>query len=235
MGTTPTYALRYPESVDAANVPVDMQELATDVDTVINNQITPLNQRVTTLESQFAGFSPADPGDLKLSARPTPPAGWLLCDGAAVSRTTYSVLFAAIGIDYGPGDGSTTFNLPDYRGRAPVGVGVHTDVNARGANDGALAANRRPRHRHTVNDPQHAHGVNDPTHTHGGAFYRDYAPGGTYGTPAAAGNNRMYGIDAAGTGIGIAGAATGVSVGPQSGAEPVDSGGYQTCNVFIKT
>ena len=44
------------------------------------------------------------------------PSGWLECDGAAVSRTTYSDLFTAIGTDYGVGDGSTTFNLPDFRG-----------------------------------------------------------------------------------------------------------------------
>ena len=46
----------------------------------------------------------------------TPPTGWLKANGAAVSRTTYSALFAAIGTLYGPGDGSTTFNLPDLRG-----------------------------------------------------------------------------------------------------------------------
>ncbi|MFP4512090.1 MAG: phage tail protein [Acidimicrobiales bacterium] len=53
------------------------------------------------------------PGDVRMSARDTPPSGWLLCDGSAVSRTTYSDLFDAIGEDYGTGDGSTTFNLPD--------------------------------------------------------------------------------------------------------------------------
>lgn len=46
----------------------------------------------------------------------TEPAGWLECDGAAISRTTYSDLFAVISDDYGAGDGSTTFNLPDLRG-----------------------------------------------------------------------------------------------------------------------
>jgi len=44
----------------------------------------------------------------------TPPAGWLLCDGSAVSRTTFSNLFNAIGVLYGVGDGSTTFNLPKF-------------------------------------------------------------------------------------------------------------------------
>jgi len=42
--------------------------------------------------------------------------GWLSCDGSAVSRTTYALLFAAIGTTYGPGDGSTTFTVPDLRG-----------------------------------------------------------------------------------------------------------------------
>ncbi len=44
----------------------------------------------------------------------TPPAGWLLCDGAAISRTTFSNLFGVIGVLYGVGDGSTTFNLPKF-------------------------------------------------------------------------------------------------------------------------
>lgn len=51
----------------------------------------------------------------------TTPPGWLLCNGQAVSRTTYALLFAAIGTAYGVGDGSTTFNLPDARGRALFG------------------------------------------------------------------------------------------------------------------
>lgn len=49
------------------------------------------------------------------------PSGWLLCDGSAVSRTTYSTLYAIVGTAFGVGDGSTTFNLPDLRGRVPVG------------------------------------------------------------------------------------------------------------------
>lgn len=49
------------------------------------------------------------------------PAGWLLCFGQAVSRTTYSALFAVLGTSYGAGDGSTTFNVPDKRGRISVG------------------------------------------------------------------------------------------------------------------
>jgi microcystin-dependent protein len=55
-------------------------------------------------------------GEVKLWAgavSPAPPNGLLLCDGSAISRTTYSDLFALIGVTYGSGDGTTTFNLPD--------------------------------------------------------------------------------------------------------------------------
>lgn len=61
----------------------------------------------------------------------TPPSAWLLCAGQAVSRTTYADLFTAIGTTYGSGDGSTTFNLPDLRGRAPRGK---DDMNGTAAN-----------------------------------------------------------------------------------------------------
>lgn len=74
------------------------------------------------------------PGDLIFSAAATRP-GALLADGSAVSRTTYAALFNLIGTTYGAGDGSTTFNLPDYRGRVIVGVGTGTGLTAR-----ALAA-----------------------------------------------------------------------------------------------
>jgi len=56
------------------------------------------------------------PGTVMAYAASTIPEGYLLCDGSSVSRNTYANLFAAIGTTYGPGDGSTTFNLPDYRG-----------------------------------------------------------------------------------------------------------------------
>ena len=58
----------------------------------------------------------------------TIPAGFLLCDGRAVSRTTYAALFGVIGTTYGSGDGTTTFNLPDLRGRVPVGVDSDTNL-----------------------------------------------------------------------------------------------------------
>lgn len=57
-----------------------------------------------------------DVGQVSAFARNSPPTGWLRCNGADVSRTTYDRLFSAIGTTFGPGDGSTTFGLPDMRG-----------------------------------------------------------------------------------------------------------------------
>lgn len=56
-------------------------------------------------------------------AMETPPAGWLLCYGQAVSRSTYAALYAAVGDTWGAGNGTTTFNLPDFRDRVRAGLG----------------------------------------------------------------------------------------------------------------
>jgi microcystin-dependent protein len=56
------------------------------------------------------------PGFIAQFAGSTAPAGWLICDGSAVSRTTYAKLFAVIGTTYGEGDGNTTFNIPNFAG-----------------------------------------------------------------------------------------------------------------------
>lgn len=69
------------------------------------------------------------------------PSGWLLCDGTAVSRTTYSGLYSSIGTTYGVGDNSTTFNLPDLRGRVPVGSGQGKED---GASDPVAGTATRP-------------------------------------------------------------------------------------------
>ncbi len=96
--------------------------------------------------------APWSPGNYKLHAGSTLETGWLWCDGTAVSRTTYAALFAVIGTTYGAGDGVNTFNVPDLRGRSPVGLGTHADVNALGDNDGiAVVGNRTPKHAHPQN------------------------------------------------------------------------------------
>lgn len=68
----------------------------------------------------------------------TPPTGWLLQDGSAISRTTYAALFAIVGTTFGIGDGSTTFNLPTRAGKIPVGYnGSDSDYNAVGKTGGS--------------------------------------------------------------------------------------------------
>lgn len=62
-------------------------------------------------------------GDIKPSLQSANHGNWLLCDGQAVSRTDYAALFALIGTNFGVGDGVTTFNVPDYRGKFLRGLG----------------------------------------------------------------------------------------------------------------
>ena len=93
-------------------------------------------------------------GIIHAYAGSTAPDGYLMCDGSAVSRTTYAALFAAIGTTYGAGNGSTTFNLPDLQGRFPLGAGAGDGLTARtvGQKDGeeghAITIEEMPSHRH---------------------------------------------------------------------------------------
>ena len=85
----------------------------------------------------------------------SPPTGWLLCDGTAVSRSTYSTLFGIVGTFYGVGDNSTTFNVPNLKGRVPVGLdSTQTEFDTRGETGGAkthtLTAAEIPGHTHQV-------------------------------------------------------------------------------------
>jgi len=96
------------------------------------------------------------PGIILPYAGTAAPDGALLCQGQAVSRTTYDRLYALIANTYGAGDGSTTFNVPDLQGRIPVGKGSGAGTTALGANEGLALASRRPHHRHTVTD-SHVH------------------------------------------------------------------------------
>lgn len=94
-------------------------------------------------------------GSISMYAGSTAPTGYLLCDGSAVSRTTYSALFTAIGTAYGAGDGSTTFNVPNLKGRVPVGYdSSQTEFNALGKTGGAkthtLTVAQLPSHSHAI-------------------------------------------------------------------------------------
>jgi microcystin-dependent protein len=66
------------------------------------------------------------------------PTGWVLCDGAAISRSTFAALFAVISTTYGVGDGSTTFNVPDLRQRFPLGKATSGTGSTLGGTGGAI-------------------------------------------------------------------------------------------------
>ena len=77
----------------------------------------------TKLDSIYAPLNGVVPaGTIVMWGGSTAPSGWLLCNGSIVSRTTYSALFKAIGTTYGSGNGSTTFGLPNFKRRFPLGV-----------------------------------------------------------------------------------------------------------------
>jgi microcystin-dependent protein len=102
------------------------------------------------------------PGVIKMYGGPTAPAGYLLCDGSTVSRTTYQDLYNVIGTTFGTGDGGgTTFSLPDFRMRFPIGAGTSkARGGVEGPPGGVAEASRGPRHQH-----QHSHA--GPSHDHG--------------------------------------------------------------------
>lgn len=110
------------------------------------------------------------------------PTGWLLCDGSAVSRTTYASLFSILGTSCGAGDGSTTFNLPGMAGLFPLGKTASGPGSVLGGTGGALD--------HTHSTPNHSHGiVGSPTTGYapeeggtGAPTGTDTSGGGTSGT-----------------------------------------------------
>lgn len=153
-------------------------------------------------------------GVINMWGTATAPTGYLLCAGAAVSRSTYAALFAVIGTTFGVGDGTTTFNVPNYTSRMPYG----TTLASTGGSADAIVVS----HTHTATST-----VTDPTHQHGSLL-------GGYGT---SGGGLGYGTqgggvtDLASTGITVAttNTSTGVS-GTNANLPP-----YLGINFIIKT
>ena len=88
------------------------------------------------------------------------PTNWLICNGQAISRTTYSELFSVIGTTYGEGDGSTTFNVPDFSSRVPQGIGEGVDENGVTKNTTLGQTYGEYEHKLTIDEmPTHSHGL----------------------------------------------------------------------------
>lgn len=96
-------------------------------------------------------------GTIAMWPTATAPSGWLLANGAAVSRTTYAALFAIVGTVFGVGDGSTTFNVPNYMTRVPVGSGSGYALGSTGGSADATLVSHT--HTATVTDPGHNHTI----------------------------------------------------------------------------
>jgi microcystin-dependent protein len=130
-------------------------------------------------------------GEIKLFSHNTSPLphSWVFCHGQALSRIKYQRLFSAIGVSFGGGDGQTTFNVPDFRGRFPLGLNPAQNQvagkNTGGSSTQTLTVDQMPAHKHdqgtlvTASAGDHVHSVNDPGHNHGGST--DSRPGGAGG------------------------------------------------------
>lgn len=143
----------------------------------------------TAAEAGLATTEQGNPsGAIIMYGGSSAPSGWLTCDGSLVSRTTYSALFGIIGTTFGIGDGSTTFALPDMRGRVPVGVesgsysgsprnpNNNTLGSSAGVDSTQLTTSHIPSHVHggtAESSGSHSHTVTgttttDGSHSHGG-------------------------------------------------------------------
>lgn len=165
------------------------------------------------------------------------PSGWLLCNGVAVSRTTYAGLFAVLSTTYGIGDGSTTFNLPNLLGRVPVGRDAgQTEFDVLGETGGAkthiLTTTEMPAHTHTQD-----------AHSHGAGSYDVYATTGQFlraKNLSATGGGTTYGVWSNGTEdgdayiIGTSAGATATNQNAGSGAAHNNLPPYLVLNYIIK-
>ena len=163
-----------------------------------SNLITGLGNGVSAQDavtlSQLNAVNSVITGSIQMWPTASAPTGYLLCAGSAVSRTTYAALFAVIGTTFGVGDGSTTFNLPNYTNKFPYG----TTLGATGGSADAVVVSHT--HTATVTDPSHSH-------TYSGA--NNIGQGGS-GVNVLDGSNTHY-TAAASTGISVSNSTTGVS------------------------
>lgn len=149
-------ALSNPSAANTLNSPSHSSQHANANDAIeaLEAKVGVDNSGVTTsLDYKTRIWNPI--GEITIWATSSAPTGWLVCDGSAVSRSTYSALFAIIGTTYGVGDGSTTFNLPNLKGRVVVGrdaADSDWDVlgETRGSKTHTLVEAEIPVHTHSI-------------------------------------------------------------------------------------
>lgn len=192
--------------LDQTGNTVTVQRQGSDTIRSATSIVLPITTDVTLHGDGAANWYPSRLGtyigEVRAFATPSLPPGWLYPDGSNVSRTSYSALFAAIGGTYGAGNGTSTFGLPDLRGRSILGrddMGgatasritaavsgmTGTTLGAAGGSQAMPLHNHGlvdPGHAHAVYDPGHAHAVSDPTHSH---YVNDPTHGHSGGTTVA--------------------------------------------------
>ena len=124
-------------------------------------------------------------GSMTMYGGTTAPVGWLLCNGAAVSRTTYASLYSIIGNNFGSGDGSTTFNLPNFESKFPLGT-----VSTPGSTGGSATITQGNLPKHFHGGPQHTHSLSAHQHTTDFIDANQHRHGYYVATTAQAGTNR---------------------------------------------
>jgi microcystin-dependent protein len=144
-------------------------------------------------------------GELKMWPTASAPTGYLMCDGALVSRTTYAILFGIIGTTYGPGDGSTTFNLPNFKDRMPIGAGITYSANTTGGSKDAIVVSHT--HSATSTDAGHSHTYSGNVDPSGRFGYSGGGGNAGVGTPYNAGSTTASGTASISTTITSTGAA----------------------------
>ena len=164
--------------------------------------------RFNTSLTQFEGYNGSAWGEIANGvpagsvfsyATTTPPSGYLECNGAAVSRSTYASSFSAISTTWGVGDGSSTFNLPDLRGQFVRGWDNSAGVDS-GRSFASSQSDQNKQHTHSVTDPGHQHNTSITNHKvfpGSGSTSISYGGAGSY--PAT-----TFTMDNATTGISLA-------------------------------
>jgi microcystin-dependent protein len=126
-------------------------------------------------------------GEVKMWATATAPTGYLMCDGSLVSRTTYALLYAVIGDTFGAGDGSTTFRLPSFRDRMPIGAGATYSANTTGGSTDAVVVS----HTHSATPSLSA--------SHALTFSGDALPAHSHTVPTTSGQGSGFSFAYTGT------------------------------------
>lgn len=164
------------------------------------------------------------------------PLGYLICDGSAVSRTTYATLFAVIGTTYGAGDGSTTFNIPNLSGKVVIGVSnSHSLGSSGGEEEHTLLTSELPSHTHEV--PQHGHTddleISTPQLSHSVTqpAFSYTKPNGTTKFFSTSSGTAAY----TGTSSATASRSTSAAVGDHAAAVCTKTGGVTDCPAFDTT